>query len=159
MNTVEIQGIEELIIKLEGIGDKDNIKRAVAKACAFVEGEARENAPKDTGALKASIEYKVETQGDMIIGTVFSPLEYAPYIEYGTGIHAEKQGKQGGWLIPIGNEFTEAKAEKYGYKIYEYDGQKYAFTLGAHPHPFLRPALEDNREKIKKIISEGMKID
>jgi len=54
-----------------------------------VEAEAKKNAPKGTGELRRSITSRVEDDK----GIVYTPLEYAPYVEYGTGLFAENGGR------------------------------------------------------------------
>ncbi len=137
MQNIEIQGIENLLDNFDEIADVDKMKRAVGKACALVERAAREKAPKDSGDLRRSIESKVEIENDSIVGIIFSNLEYAPYVEYGTGLFAEKGGRTTGWLY---------EDEDTGEEIW---------TRGQHPQPYLRPALNENREEIKRILKEG----
>lgn len=137
--SIEIEGIDRLIEHLDDIADMSNMYKAVGKACALVEGAAIEKAPKDTGALRRSIQSKVEERGEAVVGTVFTPLEYAPYVEYGTGLFAEKGGRKTGWAY---------EDEQTGEVVW---------TRGQHPQPYLRPALNQNREEIKRILREGMK--
>ena len=47
--SVEFDGIEEIIEKLDKLVDKDTLEANMKKACALVEGTAKENAPKDSG--------------------------------------------------------------------------------------------------------------
>ena len=75
----------------------------------FVDDEATENAPVDTGRLRNSITHEVEGRY-AIIG---SNVEYAPHVELGT---------------------SRSKAQ-----------------------PFLRPAVEENFDEIRKIIEKGLK--
>jgi HK97 gp10 family phage protein len=49
-------------------------------AAALIEGAAKRNTPVDTGRLRASI----SSRSDKETATVFTPTEYAPYVEYGT---------------------------------------------------------------------------
>ena len=91
---ITIQGADEVIAMIEEMIDTSKLNGAVDKACLFVEGEARRKAPRRTGNLRRSIESKVENNGDEIVGTVFTPLEYAPYVEYGTGLFAESGGRK-----------------------------------------------------------------
>ena len=113
----------------------------MGKACAVVEAAAKQNAPKDTGALRRSITSKVEVEDKEVIGTIFTPLEYAPYIEYGTGLFAESGGRKD---VPWN---------------YQDDKGEWHSTSGIKPHPFMRPAIEDNRNKIIKILKESIKND
>ena len=136
---IRIEGADEVIAMIEKATNTSKLTGAVDKACLFVEGEARRKAPKRTGELRRSIESKVENNGDEIIGTVFTPLEYAPYVEYGTGLYAESGGRK---KVP-----WAYKDEKTGELIW---------TAGQHPHPFMRPALNDNRNAIIATIKEGI---
>jgi HK97 gp10 family phage protein len=108
----------------------------MGRACALVERSAIQNAPKDTGALRRSITSEVNMSGADVVGIVFTPLEYAPYVEYGTGLFAENGGRQDAWS-------------------YQDDKGNWHSTSGQRPQPFLRPALNENREKILEILKEG----
>lgn len=83
--------------------------RALEKVGMFVESEAQENAPVDTGRLRNSITHEVEG-GYAVIGT---SVEYATHVELGT---------------------SRSRAQ-----------------------PYLRPAIEENRDTIKKIITDELK--
>lgn len=136
---IEIEGLEGLEEIIERMVDVNKLEATMKKACALIEGEAKKNAPKGTGELRRSIESKVEVEGKEVIGTVFTPLEYAPYVEYGTGLFAE--GGNGRKEVPWS---------------YQDDKGEWHSTSGMHPHPFMRPALLENRDKAIKIIKEGI---
>lgn len=136
--SVEIDGIDKIIEQFDKAIDTDKIQSALSKACALVEASAKQKAPKDTGALRRSIESKVEVNGNDVVGTVFTPLEYASFVEFGTGLFATKGGRKD---VPW---------------KYEDDNGNWHSTKGQHPQPFLNPALNDNREKIKEILREGI---
>jgi HK97 gp10 family phage protein len=136
---LKIEGLEQFEEILEKIADTKKIELAMKKACALVEGEAKKNAPKGTGELRRSIQSKVETEGKEVTGIVFTPLEYAPYVEYGTGLFAE--GGNGRKDVPWN---------------YQDDEGEWHSTSGMHPQPFMRPALSDNRDKVIRIIKEGI---
>ena len=138
---IEIEGINEVLKKLEKLSNTKNIEKAMGKACAVVEAAAKQNAPKDTGALRNSITSKVENRDGHIEGTIFTPLEYAPYIEYGTGLFAENGGRKD---VPWN---------------YQDDKGEWHSTSGIHPCPFMRNALLDNRNRIKNILMRGIKND
>ena len=138
---IEIEGIGKVLKKLEKLSNTENIEKAMGKACAVVEAAAKQNAPKDTGALRNSITSKVEVEGKEVIGTIFTPLEYAPYVEYGTGLFAESGGRKD---VPWN---------------YQDDKGEWHSTSGQKPQPFMRPAVEDNRNKIIEILGEGIKND
>ena len=80
------------------IKSSKHFEKALGKCCALVEKEAKQKAPKDTGELRRSIKSEIRSKGDEIVGVVFTPLEYAPYVEFGTGLFAEEQGQALRWL-------------------------------------------------------------
>lgn len=105
----------------------------MGKCCAIVEASAKEKAPKDTGALRRSISSRIEENENGVEGVVFTPLEYAPYIEYGTGLFAEDGGRQTPWS-------------------YQDDEGNWHTTKGQRPQPYMRPALTENREQILETL-------
>lgn len=129
--SIEIQGLNEILQSLD-ITNPQKINEALGKACALVERSAKQKAPKDTGELRRSISSKVENG----IGEVFTPLEYAPYVEFGTGLFAENGGRTD---VPWN---------------YQDDAGEWHSTSGQHPQPFMRPALDENREAIIRIFRE-----
>ena len=135
---IRIEGIEELFEELDGLVDTQKLKIAVGKACALVERSAKQKAPKGTGELRRSITSKVEVDGADVVGTVFTPLEYAPYVEFGTGLFAEEGGRKD---VPW---------------CYQDDEGEWHSTSGMHPRPYMRPALNENREQIKRMLGEAI---
>lgn len=123
---------------IEALADKHKMEMAVGRAAALVEREAKIKAPKGAGELRRSIKSKIEENGDDIVGIVYTPLEYAPYVEFGTGLFAENGGRKD---VPWN---------------YQDDEGEWHSTSGQHPQPFLRPALDENREEVKRIIKEGV---
>ena len=132
---VEVKGVDELIVKLNNMTDESKIQQQLGLACALVERSAKMKAPKDTGALRRSITSKV----DGLTGIVFTPLEYAPYVEYGTGLFAEN----GAGRKDVPWNYQDDKGEWHS-------------TRGQKPQPFMRPALNENRTEIIRIIKEGL---
>ena len=134
---VEFEGAEKLIARLDKMSDEAALKKSLETAALLVERSAREKAPKDTGALRRSITSKVEG----LEGIIYTPLEYAPYIEYGTGLFAEGNGRKD---VPWN---------------YQDDKGNWHSTSGLKPQPFMRPSLDENREKILEILKEGVMND
>lgn len=131
---IEIHGVEEITERLEGLVDSEKLKKALGKACALVERSAKQKAPKGNGELRRSITSKVEGEQ----GIVYTPLEYAPYVEFGTGLFAENGGRTD---VPWS---------------YQDDEGEWHTTSGMMPQPYMRPALNENREEIKRILKEGI---
>ena len=80
---IEIEGLEGLEDIIKDMVDTDKMVAAMGKACAIVERDAIKNAPKDIGALRRSIQSKVEAEGGNIQGVVYTAIDYAPYIMCG----------------------------------------------------------------------------
>lgn len=135
---IKIEGLEEVISDLNKAFDDTKLKQALGKACALVERSAKEKAPKGTGELRRSITSKVEDDIGGAVGIIFTPLEYAPYVEFGTGLFAEKGGRMD---VP------------WNYKD---DEGNWHSTSGMKPQPFMRPALNENREEIKRLLKGGI---
>lgn len=110
------------------------------KSCLLVEREGKKNCPVDQGPLRASIQHNVNFSENEIVGSVFSNLEYAPYVHQGTGIYAVNgDGRKTPWRVP------EIKKGKY-------KGEGF-WTVGQKPNPFLDKAKLDNRDKILRILA------
>ena len=90
---IEFEGLDEILDSLDKLADTQQLNDTMEQVCALVERDAKQNAPKDTGALARSIQSKVENNNGSIQGVVFTPLEYAPYVEFGTGLFAESGGR------------------------------------------------------------------
>lgn len=137
MSSIRLEGVEEVLGALDDLKDTEGLEAALGTACALVERTAKQKAPKDTGALRQSITSEVRN----LEGVVFTPLYYAPYVEYGTGLFAEQGGRTD---VPW---------------WYKDDKGEWHKTSGQHPQPFMRPALDENREQILRILKEAISND
>lgn len=116
----------------------------VESGFGFAEGVAKNNAPYDSGYLRANINHSVrEVDGD-IIGRLSAgnASEYAVYLHEGTGIHAKGGGgrKTPWWW------YGDTKKYKGWY-----------LTSGQKPQPFLRDAVENNKTTIDSLIKSALK--
>lgn len=84
------------------------------------------------GTLRNSITYEVNDQSVM----VGSNVEYAPYVELGTGPYFTPP--------PDWEQFESKPGSGVGHSY-------------VHPRPFLRPAVEDHMEEFKHIWEETLK--
>ena len=159
MSDIKFNGLNEVLESLDKAVSQETINKALTKACLLVERAAKQNAPK--GTLRNSIQSKVEDGK----GIVFTNLEYAPYVEYGTGLFAEggKGRKDVPWVYVegSGSDGKEHKYKKYtkqeavaAVEFLREQGLDAKMTYGQHPQPYMRPALDANRERIKQILRE-----
>lgn len=131
-----IENLDKLISKLEKL---DNVNQAMEQACILVENEAKIKCPVDNGLLRNSITHYIEDNPNELVGVVGTNVEYAPYVEFGTGIYSSLgNGRQDRW------KYKDAKGEWHS-------------TIGQYPQPYLQPALEENRRKIEKMFKEQIK--
>lgn len=61
------------------------LEQGIHKAGLLVEGDAKRLCPVDTGRLRSSITTTKGYDGDNCVATVGTNVEYAPYVEFGTG--------------------------------------------------------------------------
>lgn len=136
--SIKFDGLNEVLNALEEPVNQEQLTAALTRACLLVERSARQKAPKGNGTLRNSITSEVREEGGELVGVVYTPLEYAPYVEYGTGLFAEEGGRKD---VPW--HYQDEKGEWHS-------------TSGQKPQPFMRPALDENREEIMRILREGI---
>lgn len=137
MANLGIEGLDRLLAKLDMLGGNTEkaIENGIDKAARRVKRDAKLLAPVDSGRLRNSIQHKIEKFQGKVVGIVYSNVEYAPYVEFGTG----QRGEQAQVIKPEGISYR-----------HDWRGQP--------PVPFLYPALVQNQNNIKKdIVSEVKK--
>ena len=114
--------------------ERDTLRKVLTAWGIMAQGYATEYCPKDTGNLSQSIDYGlIEDNMEMQVGT---NVEYAPYVELGTGIYAEEgNGRKTPWVY----KDTEGKWHK---------------TSGMKAQPYLRPALEKHLSEYEDILRD-----
>ena len=117
--------------------ERDTLRKVLTAWGIMAQGYATEYCPKDTGNLSQSIDYGlIEDNMEMQVGT---NVEYAPYVELGTGIYAEEgNGRKTPWVY----KDTEGKWHR---------------TSGMKAQPYLRPALEKHLSEYEDILRDFMK--
>lgn len=136
--SIKLEGLDDVLKMLDKPIDPAKLKDTLGKCCALVERSAKEKAPKGDGHLRRSITSKVEDDK----GIIFTALEYAPYVEYGTGLFAE----DGNGRKDVPWSYQDEKGEWHS-------------TSGMKPNPYMRPALYENKNKIIDLLKEGITSD
>ena len=113
--------------------------RAQEKCGLIAENYAKrnltENGSVDTSKLRNSISHEVDESGQAVyVGT---NVEYAPYVELGTGKYI-----QGGRPTPW---------------VYQDANGNWHWTQGNPAKPFLKPAVADHAQTYRNIIEDEMK--
>jgi HK97 gp10 family phage protein len=135
--SIKISGVKELEKALDELKSAKEYQRALQKGCLIIERAAKQKAPKGNGDLRNSIQHKIEAEGDELVGVIYTNLLYAPYVEFGTGIEAEDGGRQD---VPW---------------CYEDEEGEWHTTKGMKPIPFMRPALNENKKEVLKMLKES----
>ena len=162
MSRVGIKGVDRLSQRFNNISNMD-LKEVVNKATALVHGQAKELAPVGEGPLGESIHMSVEEKGNTITGSVYTNLEYAMFVEFGTGVKGngtypyEVEGlsleyASSPWYIPVDKMDAET-AEKYHFpKVHGKNGAEYYVCHGQEAQPYMYPALADNSKIIRQMF-------
>ncbi len=109
-----------------------------ADACGLhLEGQIKKETPIDTGLLISANRHQVSIENGQIVLILYNTTEYAPYVHQGTGIYAE-----GG----------DGRKTPWGYT--DINGVEH-LTHGQKPNPFMRRAIEKNKNRISKMLGEG----
>ena len=115
----------------------DAVMCALERCGMEAEGYAKDLAPVDTGRLRNGISHQVdESENAVYVGT---NVEYAPYVEFGTGIYAENGG---GRPTPW---------------VYQDANGNWHWTRGNPAQPFLKPAVADHAQTYRNIIEDELK--
>lgn len=112
-----------------------------------IQADAKKLCPADTGLLRNSINTTVNYEGDEAVWKIGSNLEYAVYVEMGTG----QVGADSKKLLPKGIN-PKYKTEGWYYKAKE----GFRYTKGQPARPFLYPAFKSNESKINEYLKKGI---
>lgn len=82
-----IEGLDELLANLSGLGGnvKESCRKGLERGAKRIQKNAKYLAPVKKGHLRNSIKTKSQITQDGAEAQVFTNLEYAPYVEFGTG--------------------------------------------------------------------------
>lgn len=102
--SVRIDGLDELLKKLTPDLYAEPLRKFWQRASITVQSRARELSPVDTGLLRNSILYEVDSASPPMYAKVGSDVFYAPYQEFGTsrGVPA-KHYLGGGFEASVGD--------------------------------------------------------
>ena len=148
MANVSIKGVDSLVQRFNKIANIE-LKEAVQKATQLVYGQAKALAPADTGQLRGSIHMQVKDTGKEIQGRVYTNVEYASYVEFGTGI-------KGNGTYPYQVEGLNLEYKNKGWAYFDEDKGEWVYTKGQKAQPYMYPALKQNEKTIKAILKQGV---
>jgi len=124
----------------------------------------------NTGMLQDSIHYDFTYNSNELLVKIGSNLNYAPFVEFGTGIYGGTDAKYGGyasgpgrqtgwaWYDPSGKYRTENNLAPEKIVSYGSKGNAgepgWVWTRGMKPKPYLYPAILENKWEIMKIVGK-----
>lgn len=114
-------------------GKNKAVEKALEKIGLVAERYAKEKCVVDTGRLRNSISHQTD-EDTVYIGT---NVEYAPYVEFGTGVYAEGGGRATPWS-------------------YQDSSGEWHTTSGMRPQPYLRPAIDNHLAEYKQIVQNEL---
>lgn len=82
-----IEGMDELLANLSALGGnvKESCRKGLERGAKKIQRNAKYLAPVDSGQLRNSIKTKSQTTQKGAEAQVFTNVEHAPYVEFGTG--------------------------------------------------------------------------
>ena len=149
MATITIKNVDRLMQRFNKIANMD-LKEKIIQATKVVHAQAKELAPVDTGNLAGSIHQEVKLRGENLEGRVFTNIQYAPYVEFGTGI-------KGNGSYPYKVEGLNLSYRDSSWVYTPDGGETFYRTKGQVAQPFMYPALKQNEKYIKQLFKDGVK--
>ena len=146
---ISIIGGDSLRERIAGIADGmlPAIKAAAEDAMQTMKADAVKNCPVDTGDLRGSIQAKVDIVDGNLEVQLGSPLEYALYVEMGTGPKGEANHAG---TAPVGATY---RATGWVY----HDEKGFHSTTGQPARPFLYPAYKANKQLLIGKLAEAVR--
>ena len=159
--------IVKTIEALDRVTATVNDPKFLKEAGEYVQTAAKLLAPADSGYLRNSIFLDVSNTDNGMEANVFTNLQYAPYVELGTGPRgaANHDGispnvtpayTMDPWWIHE-SQIDEAVAERYGWFYIDTEAGRFYRCEGQPAQPFMYPALHDNTKTILDILKRGIK--
>lgn len=161
-----VKGLDKLMKKYGDLATAaagSGLAKAVTASTKLIRAEASDACLVKSGELKQKIRISTEQQDEKVIGTVYTNVKYAPYIEFGTGPKGEKNHEgisplvtpvysQSPWWIHESQIGVET-AEKYHWFYIDTKKGRFYQCSGQAAQPFLYPALKNNEDRVTRNIS------
>lgn len=148
MANVSIKNVDRLTHRFNNIANME-LRAAMNKATQLVHGQAKALSPADTGLLRESIHMQVKDTGKELQGRVYTNCEYAPYVEFGTGV-------TGNGTYPYAIEGLSLEYRDKGWAYYDEDNDEWIYTNGQVAQPYMYPALKNHEKTIKAILKQAV---
>lgn len=144
-----IKNVDRLLKRLTNIANTD-VKDTMVKATLLVHAQAKTLAPADTDNLRGSIHQEVKQKAKSVEGRVFTNVQYAPYVEFGTG-------SKGNGTYPYSPKGLNLTYRNTPWVYTPDGGETFYRTNGQVAQPFMYPALKQNEKTIKQLFKDEVK--
>lgn len=148
---MSVQNVDKLLRKLKrmDMDVNDTLAPIMARQAKFIQGEAKDLCPVRDGQLRNSIRTTTRKSKYKVTALVHTNMEYAAYVEFGTGKVGETTPVADKYPGPLAYKQTKWKA-----KIPDVG---WRYVAGQRAQPFLYPALKNNEEKVRDNIASDLK--
>lgn len=145
---IEIKGLDSAIKDLKKLGKSISIpiKSGITKVTKKCQKRAKLLCPVDKGVLRNSINTEIRAKAEEVEGEVGTNLEYAAYVEYGTGPTGN-----GTYPYTIKGISLNYKADKWKGNI---PNVGIRWISGQKAQPYMYPAYAETKEELPKILKE-----
>ena len=148
MARVSIKGVDRLTQRFNKIANIE-LRDTMNEATKLVHGQAKALAPVDKGQLAGSIHMQVKDTGKELQGRVYTNVEYAAYVEFGTGV-------KGNGTYPYKVEGFTPEYKDKGWAYFDEDKGEWIYTKGQEAQPYMYPALKSHEKTIKSMLKNGV---
>lgn len=163
---MSVLGVSKFNAQVNDLKAEPLAQKYVNDAGNFVRNAAVMLAPADSGYLRQNIYLDTEEENSVMRATVYTNVEYAPYVEFGTGPKgAENHAgtspevsvsyRLSAWWIHE-DMLAPGTGEKYGWFYVDTPEGRFYRTSGQPAQPFMYPALKDNEDTVKDILIGGL---
>ena len=147
---MSVQNVDKLLRKLKrmDIDVNDKLAPIMDRQAKFIQGEAKDLCPVDQGQLRNSIRTTTRKSKYKVTALVHTNVEYAAYVEFGTGKVGETTEVDDKYPGPLAYRQTKWKANipDVGWR----------YVAGQKAQPYLYPALKNNEEKVRDNIANEL---
>lgn len=137
---VEITGVSELVVKFEMLKHEIQpaVMRGVNRGLALIETRAKNRCPVDTGHLRGSIRTRsaAPLENGAVSGLVFTPTEYAIYVECGTGMRGRSS---------------------FPYMLEKFTPKYKAKWPGQVAQPYMIPSMLESKSEATRMVAQAVK--
>ncbi len=149
----EVEGLEEALKKLSPDVYAKPLRDFFKRAGIYISDKAKELAPVDTGRLRSSLTYVVDDAEPPQYAQIGTNVEYAPYMEFGTGFETDGEGGSGARHWPPADAL-DVWASRHGFASGAEVARIIGIRGGLKPRRYLRNAFEQSKDALQGFLRE-----